>query len=269
MSVILITGCSSGFGLGAAVALARQGEAVVATMRDTAKAGALREAAAAAGVDVVLAPLDVTDRASREHAVADVLARFGRIDVLINNAGVCSVGAAEDLGEDNLRRQFETNLFAVWALTAAVLPGMRARRAGRIVNVSSVAAFFAPKYMTGYAATKHALDALSVGMDLELKDFNVRVTSVAPVAFGTALSVNVTAPAVQGPYGDAPRKCYDDWAALLAKRGDISPVVDAIVEAATTPEPRLRYLVKASPSPLPFEAIVVEKDRFDEPRRSP
>jgi len=238
MSVTLITGCSSGFGLGAAVALAKRGGTVVATMRNTAKAGPLREAAGVAGVDVVIAPLDVTDSSSRERAVADVLARYGQIDVLINNAGT------------------------------AVLPGMRARRSGCIVNVSSVEAFFAPKYMMAYSATKHALDVLSVEMDLELKDFNVRVTSVAPVGFGTALATNVLPPPVEPVYGDAPRKCYDDWVALLGKRSDISPVVDAIVEAATTPNPRLRYLVKASPAPLPFESIVLEKERFDEDRRS-
>ena len=268
MSVTLITGCSSGFGVGAAVALAKRGGTVVATMRNTAKAEPLREAAGAAGVDLVIAPLDVTDSSSRERAVADVVARYGQIDVLINNAGICSIGASEMLGERNLRDQFETNVFAVYALTAAVLPGMRARRSGRIVNVSSVAAFFAPKYMMAYAATKHALDALSVEMDLELKDFNVRVTSVAPVGFGTALSSNVPPPPVEPVYGDAPRKCYDDWVALLGKRSDISPVVDAIVEAATTPNPRLRYLVKASSTPLPFEPIVMEKERFDEGRRS-
>jgi len=268
MSVTLITGCSSGFGLGAAVALAKRGGTVVATMRNTAKAGPLREAAAAAGVGVVIAPLDVTDSTSRERAVADIVARYGQIDVLINNAGICSIGASELLGEANLRDQFETNVFAVYALMTAVLPHMRARRSGRIVNVSSVAGFFAPKYMMAYAATKHALDALSAEMDLELKDFNVRVTSVAPVGFGTALSSNVPPPPVEPVYGDAPRKCYDDWAGLLGKRSDISPVVDAIVEAATTPNPRLRYLVKASPTPLPFEPIFMEKERFDEGRRS-
>jgi NAD(P)-dependent dehydrogenase (short-subunit alcohol dehydrogenase family) len=268
MSVTLITGCSSGFGLGTAVAMAKRGGTVVATMRDTAKAGPLRDAAAAAGVDVVIAPLDVTDSVSRQRAVAEVTASYGPIDVLINNAGICSIGASELLGEDNLRELFETNVFAVYALTAAVLPGMRARRCGRIVNVSSVAAFFAPKYMMGYAATKHALDALSVEMDLELKDFNIRVTAVAPVGFGTALASNVPPPPVEPIYGDAPRRCYDDWAGLLDKRSDISPVVDAIVEAATAPNPRLRYLVKASPTPLPFESIITEKERFDEARRS-
>jgi len=268
MTVTLITGCSSGFGLGAAVALARHGGTVVATMRNTAKAGPLRKAAEAAGLDVVIEPLEVTDAGSRERVVADVVAKYGHIDVLINNAGICSIGASEILGEGNLRDQFETNLFAVYALMAAVLPGMRERRSGRIVNVSSVAALFAPRYMMAYAATKHALDALSAEMDLELKDYNIRVTSVAPVGFGTALSSNVQPPPVEPVYGDGPRQCYDDWVALLDKHSDITPVVDAIVEAATTPNPQMRYLVKASPTPLSFESIFMEKCQFDEGRRS-
>lgn len=268
MSVILITGCSSGFGLNTAVALAKRGETVVATMRDTVKAGRLQEAAEAAGVNVDVLALDVTDAGSREYAVAHVIETYGQIDVLINNAGICSIGASEMLGEANLRAQFETNVFAIYALITAVLPGMRARRSGRIVNVSSVAALFAPKYMMAYAATKHALDALSTELDLELKDFNIRVTTVAPVAFGTALSSNVQPPVVEPVYGDAPRKCYDDWASLMRRHTDITPVIDAIVEASTTPNPRQRYLVKASSTPLAFEPIFVEKERFDEGRRS-
>jgi NAD(P)-dependent dehydrogenase (short-subunit alcohol dehydrogenase family) len=269
MSVVLVTGCSSGFGLAAAVALASRGESVIATMRDTDKAQPLRDAMAAATCDLEIAQLDVTSATSRRRAMADAVARYGRIDVLINNAGVCSIGAAEVLGEEDLRRQLETNFFGAYALIAAVLPGMRARRSGRIVNVSSVAAFFAPRFMMGYAASKHALDALSVEMDLELAEWNVRVTSVAPVGFGTALTVNATPPPVEPLYGDAPRKCYEDWVALLDGRPDISPVVDAIVEAATTQDPQLRYVVTSSSTPTAVEAIVAEKNRFDEARRSP
>lgn len=98
-------------------------------------------------------------------------------------------------------------------------------------------------------------------------DFNIRVTTVVPVAFGTALSSNVQPPLVEPIYGEAPRKCYEDWAALLSEHDDITPVVDAIVAASTTPNPRQRYLAKASPIPLAFEPIFVEKERFDEGRR--
>lgn len=262
MSVILITGCSSGFGLDAALALAQRGETVVATMRNLAKAEPLRRAAT--GLDLEVLRLDVTDSASRDGAVEAVIAKHGQIDVLINNAGLCSLGAAEILGEDNLRAQFESNVFGAFALIETVLPGMRARRSGRIVNMTSVAAFIAPQFMTGYAASKHALDAITVGMALELKDFNIRVTSVAPTAYGTGLSANTKPPAADTPYGEQPLKRYTEWIATMKGRADISKVIEAIVEAATTPDPKLRYLV--TPSPPPFVAIVDEKNRFDEDR---
>lgn len=264
MSVILISGCSSGFGLGAAIALARRGETVVATMRSLDKAEPLRTVAK--GMDMEILCLDVTEPASRDKVVSDVMARHGQIDVLINNAGLCSVGASEVLGEGDLRAQFETNVFGAFSLTMAVLPSMRARRSGRIVNVTSVASYMAPLFMTGYAATKHALDAISVGMDLELKDFNIRVTSVAPAAYGTGLGKNSSPPAAGTPYSNEAIKRYEAWTATMDGRTDISPVVEAIVEAATTVDPKQRYLV--TPTPPPFAAIVDEKERFDEARRA-
>ena len=267
MSVVLITGCSSGFGLGAAVALAERGESVVATMRNPDKAGVLRSAADAAGVEVDVVQLDVTDPASRDRAVADVIARDSQIDVLINNAGIYSTGAAEELGEADLREQFETNVFGAFALTMAVLPAMRERRSGRIVNLTSVVSFFAPPFTASYAAAKHALDALSIGLDYELRDFNIRVTSVAPGGFGTALTGKTPRPA-ESAYGEGPMKRYETWKAMLEGSPDITPVVEAIVEAATAPDPKLRYLVTSELTPAPIAEIVSVKDAFDEARRA-
>ena len=267
MSVVLITGCSSGFGLGAAVALAQRGETVVATMRNLEKAGPLRAAAAAAGVEVTVAQLDVTDAASRARAVAETIVAQGQIDVLINNAGIYSTGSTEELGEADLRAQFETNVFGAFALTMAVLPAMRQRKSGRIVNLTSAVSFFAPPFATVYAASKHALDALSIGLDYELKDFNVRVTSVAPGGHGTALSANAGLPLAESVYGARPAERYDAWKSMLEGSPDITPVVEAIVEASTTPDPKLRYLVTSALTPPPIAAIVAEKDGFDTARR--
>ena len=265
MSVVLITGCSSGFGLGAAVALAQQGETVVATMRNPEKAGALR--AAAADVEVEVRPLDVTDASSRERAVSETIAAHGQIDVLINNAGIYSSGALEELGEADLRSQFETNVFGAFEMAMAVLPAMRERRSGRIVNLTSVVSFFSPPYTAGYAASKHALDALSIGLDYELKEFNVRVTSVAPGAYGTDLKENAVVAATESLYGEGPSKRHAIWEAMLDGSPDITPVVEAIVEAATTPEPKLRYLVTSELTPPPIGAIAAIKDEFDTARR--
>lgn len=264
MAVILVTGCSSGFGLGAAVALAQRGETVIATMRNLAKAGKLRDAAGEARLDVV--QLDVTDAKSRDAAVSAVLAKHGRIDVLVNNAGVFSMGPTETLGEADMRALFETNVFGTFALTALVLPQMRARRSGRIVNVTSAGAFLARQFMTGYAASKHAMDAISIGMDLELKPFNIRVTTVAPVSYGTEIADNFTAPSSETPYGAEPERNYKEWLAGMKGRPDLKPVIDTIIEATTTAVPKQRYLV--APGTPPFATVFAEKERFDEGRRA-
>ncbi len=246
MAVVLITGCSSGFGLAAAVAFAQHGDTVIATMRNPDKAGPLRAAAEAAGVEVHVEQLDVTDAAARERVVAATLARHGQIDVLVNNAGIYEAGAAEELGEASLRRHFETNVFASFGMMHDVLPGMRDRKSGRIVNISSVVSLFAPPFEASYAATKHALDALSASMDLELQPFNVRVVQVSPGTFATGLAGNATRPPSASAYGTAPADWYTIWEGMLASNPDYSAVTDAIVEAATAPEPLPRYIVPGS-----------------------
>src|SRR4051812_27819095 len=133
MSVILITGCSTGIGLRTAVAFARAGDTVVATMRNTAKADALNKAAADAGVKVEVVPLDVTVDASAEAAVVGVLERHGHIDVLVNNAGVGLSGAVEDFPEAQARQAFETNFWGPVRMARLVLPSIRAQTSGVIV----------------------------------------------------------------------------------------------------------------------------------------
>lgn len=262
MAVIVITGCSSGFGLGAATALARRGETVVATVRDINRAGPLRQADGGACIDVVA--LDVTDPGSRAEAIATVEARHGHIDVLVNNAGIFSFGATETLGEADFRALFEANLFGAFAMTMAVLPGMRARRRGRIVNVSSVAALASRPFMTGYCATKHALDAITTGLDGELRPFDIRVVSVCPVAFVT--NIVRAAPAADSPYGDRPTHMFEEFVGRMQSRPDPTPAIDAIVEAVTAADPLSRYLV--APQSTTFDAVMAAKDQLDNARQS-
>ena len=134
---ILITGTSSGIGLAAAVELAKRGERVFASMRDTSRSGLLLEAAAAGGVEVQVVQLDVTDRDSVRRAVEDVLATVGHIDVLVNNAGANALGPLEFASEEETFAVFDVNVFGPLRLIRAVLPSMRARGSGRIVNLSS------------------------------------------------------------------------------------------------------------------------------------
>ena len=148
MPVVLITGCSSGFGEAMALGFAERGFQVVATMRkpETAPAS-LMALAASKPDDVVLAALDVTDADMRKGILDMVIARFGRIDVLINNAGVGSRGAFEDTPDSQWRTMFETNLFGPLDLIRLALPKMRAQGSGRIINVTSVAAMIKTPFM--------------------------------------------------------------------------------------------------------------------------
>ena len=263
MSVVLITGCSSGFGLAAAVAFAQQGDTVIATMRNPDKAGPLRAAAEAAGVEIEVAQLDVTDAPSREQVVAATLARYGQIDILVNNAGIYEAGAAEELGEASLRRHFDTNVFAAFAMMVGVLPGMRARKSGRLVNISSVVSLFAPPFEAAYAATKHALDAISISMDLELQPFNVRVVQVSPGTFATGLATNASSPPAKSAYGTAPADWYKIWEGMLASNPDYSAVTAAIVEAASAADPLPRYIVPGSFTTDAIVALAETKNALD------
>ena len=180
--VWFITGCSSGFGRElAALVLARGGRAVV-TARDVSRVADLAHGAE----DRALAlDLDVTDAAQITAAVQTAEARFGRIDVLVNNAGYGYQAAAEEGEEAEIRAQFDANVFGLFAMTRAVLPGMRARRSGHVLNVTSVAGFIGYPGSGYYAASKHAVEGWSDALAAELGPLGIKVTCVAPGPFRT------------------------------------------------------------------------------------
>ncbi|MEY2451875.1 MAG: hypothetical protein QOD92_1449 [Acidimicrobiaceae bacterium] len=250
MSVVLITGCSTGIGLRSAIAFARAGDTVVASMRNTAKADALRKAAADAGVEVEVVALDVTSDASTASAVADVLDRHGRIDVLVNNAGVGLSGPVEDFPEDQARAAMETNFWGPVRMTRLVLPGMRAQGSGVIVNISSITgrlpAF--PCYAF-YAAGKHAIGALSESLAAEVAPFGIRVVCVEPGYYDTALSDTVDTLTSQvdpsSPYADLNRFMLDFSKSAIVNGGDPNDVADAVVAAVADPASPLHVHVGA------------------------
>ena len=243
MSVVLVTGCSSGFGLETAVGFAKRGDTVVATMRDLDRDGPLRARLAEEQVSAEMRQLDVVNASSRTSLVEGVLRDFGAIDVLINNAGVSQLGPAEEIDEEFHRTLFETNYWGPFELMRLALPSMRKRRAGRIVNLTSTGAIDCVPWMGVYCASKHALDAVGAAMDNELKGFGVRVVGVLPGPYGTALARNMPDDPQSTGYGDyftAGREYFDK---LLHRRSDTSPVVEAVIDAATDPEPPPRTLV--------------------------
>lgn len=189
VKVILITGCSSGFGLLTAVRLAAQGHTVYATMRDTRKKDFLLIEAERLGCAsrIIVLPLDVTDPESIRVAVNDILARSGVIDVLINNAGFGVGGFFEDLSAEDWKAQFDVNFFGTLNVTREVLPAMRPRRKGLIINISSLAAFSGSPCFSAYCSSKFALEGFSECLYMELEPLGIKVALVEPGSYKTKI----------------------------------------------------------------------------------
>jgi NAD(P)-dependent dehydrogenase (short-subunit alcohol dehydrogenase family) len=170
--VVLITGASSGIGRATAELLAGRGHRVFGGVRAPATTRPL------AGVELV--PLDVRDEAPIKSCVEQVCSRAGRIDVLINNAGINLVGAVEETSISQAQALFDTNVFGVLRMIQAVLPGMRRQGAGQIINISSILGFLPAPFMGVYTSTKHAVEGLSESLDHEVRTFGIRVVLIEP-----------------------------------------------------------------------------------------
>jgi len=232
--VALVTGASSGIGEAAAHELLAAGFTVYGTSRK-AVAGDEREG-------VVFLPLDVTDDRSVAGAVREVLGRSGRIDVLVNNAGLGIAGAAEEASIEQARALFDTNLFGSIRMTRAVLPQMREQGSGRIINISSVLGLVPAPFGALYAATKHAIEGYSESLDHEVREHGVRVLLVEPAYTRTSFDANAIPADEPLPVYARRREAFDVLIAEAIKGGDEPSVVgEAIVAAATDARPRLRY----------------------------
>ncbi|OAI11496.1 short-chain dehydrogenase/reductase [Methylomonas koyamae] len=231
-AVALITGTSSGIGLVTAKVLQKAGYRVFGTSR--------RAVASTDGITML--SCDVTDEASVNNTVAEVLKQAGRIDLLVNNAGVGLLGAAEESSTAQAQALFDVNVFGITRVTNAVLPTMRNQGKGRIVNISSVLGLIPSPYNALYAATKHAVEGYSESLDHELRTFGIRVVLVEPAFTRTAFEASLTKP-------DQPLAVYDAARAGMAvvmrngvNAGDAPEVVaDTVLKAATAPAPKRRY----------------------------
>ena len=267
MRSVLITGCSSGFGLSSTVALARRDWRVFATMRDLGKRARLDDALGAAGVagKVELVQLDVTDPESIAQATKHVLAETGgQLYGLVNNAGVAHGGFFEELPDEEVRRVFETNVFGVLAITKAVLPAMRERRAGRIVVVSSDSAFYGAPVASIYHATKWAIEGWAESLQQEVIPFGIKVVCVEPGNYKT--DIWDTSPRIRppgSPYAEAAEMLERFVDEKMRPKGrDPREVAAAIVKALETPRPRFRYpvgpdskVLSAATRLLPYRAV--------------
>ncbi len=187
MAVVLITGASSGIGQAAAMAFARNGDKVVASMRTPEQAEALMSAARSESLSLEVAKLDLHDSASFRQFVEELVGRYGCIDVLVNNAGVLPVGALEDVSEADIRATVETNLIAPLLLAQAVLPSMRERRAGLIIMMSSLSGIAALPGDSIYSASKFGLEGATEALRHEVDRWNIRVALVQAGMYATAI----------------------------------------------------------------------------------
>lgn len=250
MPTTLVTGCSSGIGYATALHLAQNGHDIYAAMRDVSKGESLQEAASEQGISITPLQLDVNDGASVAVAVATVLRRTGRIDALVNNAGIGRSGPVEETPLQAYSEVMETNFFGALRCIHAVLPHMRRRRSGCIVNVSSIAGRVALPSHSAYDASKWALEALSECLAQEVRAFGIRVVIIEPGHIWTAMWEKRRPQPEKTAYPDARRRMLAIMDGGMPYSSPAEIVAEQIDRAITTDRPRLRYLVGAGAEAL-------------------
>jgi NAD(P)-dependent dehydrogenase (short-subunit alcohol dehydrogenase family) len=246
--VALITGSSSGFGLLTSIELAKVGFRVVATMRDLGRRDRLDQAATAASVagELDIRALDVTNFDALRGFVDAVVRDYGRLDVLVNNAGFAVAGFAEDIKLEELRRQFDTNFFGAVAMTKAVLPTMRRQRSGHIIMLSSIGGLHGAVTVSSYSASKHALEGWSESLRMEVNALGIKVVLVEPGAYLTDIWTRVAVMGEKATQETSPNIQRSlrmrDRIQAIPKRDPIE-VARLIASIAQDPNPKLRYLV--------------------------
>jgi NAD(P)-dependent dehydrogenase (short-subunit alcohol dehydrogenase family) len=259
--IALITGTSSGIGLSSAVQLAQHGFTVVATMRDTKKAGPLEEQARAVGVTLDVRTLDVQDDTSVSECVQSVIETYGRIDLLVSNAGAGYLGTMEQTSLEELRRTMEVNFFGVWRVVQAVFPGMRAAGSGRIVTVTSIGGLVGQPFNDAYCAAKFAVEGFLESLAPVAKRLGITVSLIEPGPVNTNFVASVVAtipqstPEVQAIYAPMLESYMGGSQERFATMGQTPDQIgEVIIKAATEEAPHFRYLT----SPL-VQGLVSQK----------
>jgi short-subunit dehydrogenase len=259
LGVALVTGTSSGIGRATARALKRAGYRVF---------GSSRRAVPETPDGITMLICDVTDDASVQKMIDGVLSKAGRIDLLVNNAGVGLLGGAEESSTTQAHALFEVNVFGVLRVTNAVLPTMRRQRKGRIINMSSIMGLIPAPYNALYASTKHAIEGYSESLDHELRTFGIRVALVEPGFTRTAFEENLAKP-------DRSLEAYGSVRAGMevhmrsgVQAGDAPEVVaETVVKAVTTAVPRRRYAVGRLARQVRIMRRFVPESAFDKSLR--
>lgn len=257
--VAIVTGASGGIGKATAQALVKAGYRVFGTSRQ-------RTPPMHGGVEAIAC--DVTSDTSVDAAVRAVLETAGRIDLLVNNAGIGLIGAAEESSLEQAKSLFDVNLFGVIRVTRAVLPAMRRQKAGRIVNISSVMGLIPAPYMALYSASKHALEGYSESLDHELRHAGVRVTLVEPAYTQTSFENHLVRPDRQLDDYQSARETAESVMREAMEKADAPEVVaQAVVAAATDEVPRSRYAAGAMARQVSLLRRFVPRSAFDKSLR--
>jgi NAD(P)-dependent dehydrogenase (short-subunit alcohol dehydrogenase family) len=240
-----ITGASRGFGREWTIAALERGDRVAATARDL---STLNDLAAKYGDALLPIQLDVTDRDGDFAAVALAQETFGRLDVVVNNAGYGQFGMIEELSETELRAQIETNLFGAFWVTQAALPFLRGQGSGHILQVSSIGGISAFPNVGAYHASKWALEGFSQALSQEVAAFGIKVTIIEPGGFSTDWGGSSARHATRSPAYDAYRaEVMEQRARRLSKQGDPTASATAVLTVVDADEPPLRLFLGEAP----------------------
>ena len=245
--VAIVTGSSTGIGYETSIALARDGFITYATMRNLKKAENIKSIATKEKLPLHVKQLDVTDDVSVKNAVEAITSETGgRIDVLVNNAGYGLNGAFEDLAMDEIKAQYETNVFGLIRTTQAVLPIMRKQKSGTIVNISSGAGRFGFPGASAYVSTKFAVEGLSESISYELESFGIKVVIIEPgvirTNFGNGLVVARKSQDPNSPYSQMMKKIGTSFEELMKNSSSPDLVANVVLKAIKHESPNLRYL---------------------------
>src|SRR5829696_1705836 len=249
--VAVVTGSSSGIGFETALTLARNGLYTYATMRNLKKATSIKEIANKEALPLKVIQLDVDDDLSAENAIQEIISEKRRIDILVNNAGYGLVGPIEDISiEEEIKPQFETNLYGVIRVTQQVLPIMRRQKSGRIVNVSSIGGIVGYPFSAAYCSTKFALEGLSESLSYELDQFGIKVILIEPALVISDFHNNVKMAAKKeanpddSPYTQMMQKLFEEYKQVQEQyQIPAEEVANVILNAAILDNPNPRYLV--------------------------
>jgi NAD(P)-dependent dehydrogenase (short-subunit alcohol dehydrogenase family) len=249
--VAVVTGSSSGIGFETSLTLARNGFYTYATIRNIRKSASIKQMANKEALPLEVIQLDVNDDLSVKNAIGEIISGKGRIDILVNNAGYGLVGPIEDISLEELKAQFETNLFGVIRVTKQVLPIMRRQKeGGRIINVSSIGGIVGYPFSAAYCSTKFALEGLSESMSYEVEQFGIKVILIEPALVisdfhnNAKIVIKSDKAANSSPYTQTMNKMFEAYKQVVEEyKMPAEEVAKVILNATISANPDQRYLV--------------------------